>query len=148
MAKPIPSPPVVERPTFLIHGLDQAIVACRAAVEADRPIALLSMPNCAQSAGVGWFIAVVDQARAACPDVDAIAILDCDDATGRALQAMAAGMRHLIVNAGCPALDRLCDIAAQCGVTILTRAPTHIDLGACADPETASAEALDNAETR
>ncbi|MEZ5669794.1 MAG: hypothetical protein R3F55_20625 [Alphaproteobacteria bacterium] len=94
---------------------------------------LVSAAGCAQSAGVGWFAAVVDQAREACPDVAIGAILDCTDATGRALQAISVGLRRLVVAADCPALPALSDLAAQAGATILTAPPDAIDLAAVAD---------------
>lgn len=135
-------PDAAARTAFMVHGLGQAQAACAAAVETGRAIMLLSAPGAAQFAGIGWFRALVDAARAEFPTVDMLAVLHCGDAAGRALQALSGGITHLVVDPRCPALPRLHDIAGQRGAIILTEMPPHIDLGAVADPAAASRAAL------
>lgn len=134
---------IAERPAFLVHGLEQARAACIAAAAAGRAITLLSAPGCAQYAGIGWFQALIDQARDAAPGADVAAILDCGDAAGRAQQALTHGLSCLVVDPACPALPRLRDLAARHGATILTKAPAAIDLGLAADPAAACRAALE-----
>jgi fructose/tagatose bisphosphate aldolase len=134
-----------ERPAriaFMVHGLGQASAACAAAAEAGRPIILLSAPNAAQFAGIGWFKALVDEARALYPGVDLIGVLDCGDAAGRAMQAMAHGIGHLVFDEASPALPRLRGLAARHGTELATELPAHVDLGAVADPGAAARAAL------
>lgn len=130
------------RIAFMVHGLEQARAACSAAAETRRAISLLSPPGCAQYAGIGWFTAVIAQARATYPDVDMIAVLDCGDAAGRALQALSHGMRYLIIDRDCPALGRLRDIAGQRQATILVEAPSCVDLAAASNPMAACRAAI------
>lgn len=130
------------RPAFIVHGLAQAVAACAAAAEAGRPITLISAPSCAQYAGIGWFQALVAEARAAKPAADVTAILDCGDAAGRAMQALTHGLSRLVVAPDCPALPRLHALAAAHGATILTEAPDALDLGLVADPLAACRAAL------
>ncbi len=137
------TPPEPDRRTaFVVHGLAQARAACAAAVASGRAIALISAPGAAQSVGIGWFKALVEETRGSYPTVDMIAVLDCGDAAGRTLQALSQGLRHLLVDARSPALPRLRDIAAQHGAAILTARPICIDLGTVADPEAACRAAL------
>lgn len=131
-----------DRTAFMVHGLEQARAACSAAAAAGRAVALVSAPGCAQYAGIGWFLALIEQACAAAPGADVAAVLDCGDAAGRAQQAMTHGLAWLVVDPACPALPRLHQLAAQHGTTILTEAPEAIDLGLAPDPAAACRAAL------
>lgn len=130
------------RIAFMVHGLEQARAACSAAVETGQAITLLSPPACAQYAGIGWFTALIAEARAASPDIDMLAVLDCGDAAGRALQALSHGVRFLVIDPHCPALERLRDIASQRQATILDEAPACVDLAAAVDPKAACHAAI------
>lgn len=130
------------RAAFMVHGWPQARAACAAASGAGAALTLVSAPNCASTAGVGWFQALVDKARVDYPDLDIVGVLLCGDAAGRALQAMAHGVRHLVVDPNCPALERLRDIASQRGACLMTAPPDSANLGLTADPDAASRAAL------
>jgi hypothetical protein len=77
-------------PAVTVHGLPHAL----AALAPGRPVTLLSAPNAAVYAGVGWWRAVVAAAGSP-PD-----ILDCGAAAGRVLEARCAiwrpGSRRMI----------------------------------------------------
>lgn len=104
-------------PSVVVHGLPHA----RAALAPGRPVLLLSAPGAACYAGAGWWRALVTTAGAT---HDA---LDCADQPGRALEALAAGCRLLILHP-CPAFPAVVERAA--GATILPARPPALDLAA------------------
>lgn len=106
-------------PAVVIHGLDHA----RLALAAGRPVTLLSAPGAALYAGCGWWRAVIAAAGFAGPD-----LLDCADAPGRALEALAAECHGLVLHP-CPAWDSVAERAAAAGASILRERPPALDLG-------------------
>jgi hypothetical protein len=109
-------------PAVMVHGLEHA----RAALAPGVPVTLLSGPAAGVYAGVGWWqalVALAAQGGTVPPD-----ILDCGEATGRALEALRAGQRLLVLRAD-PALFRnVAERAAQLGATVLPEAPPALDL--------------------
>src|SRR5579875_530165 len=100
-------------PAVVVRGLAEA----RAALAPGLPVTLLSTPGAALVGGCGWWRALVAAAAAERPGLIAADILDCADAPGRALEAMRAGQR-LIVLAPCPGWEDAADAAAICGATL------------------------------
>jgi hypothetical protein len=111
-------------PSIVVHGLADA----HAALSHGRPVTLLSAPGAALFAGVGFWQALVAQARAAHPDVTAPDILDCADAAGHALAALRLGQRILILAEGTPGRKAVAAIAAGSGATLLAARPPALDL--------------------
>jgi len=105
-------------PAIVIHGLAHA----RLALGPGRPVTLLSAPGAALYAGCGWWRAVVAASGAAGPDV-----LDCADAAGRALEALSAGCRWLVL-LPCPAWEGVAERAAAQGACLLRERPPALDL--------------------
>lgn len=105
-------------PAVVIHGLPHV----RLALRPGRPVTLLSAPGAASYAGVGWWRALVAHGEGA-PD-----ILDCGDAPGRAIEALSAGCR-VVVLAPCPGFADLAARAASLGAMLLDAAPPALDLG-------------------
>jgi hypothetical protein len=105
-------------PAIVIHGLAHA----RLALGPGRPVTLLSAPGAALYAGCGWWRAVVAASGAAGPDV-----LDCADAPGRALEALSAECRWLVL-LPCPAWESVAERAAAQGATLLRERPPALDL--------------------
>ena len=103
---------------IVIHGLPHA----RQALAPGRPVTLLSAPGAASYAGCLWWRALVAAAGTPFPD-----ILDCADAPGRALEAMAIGCRAVVL-LPCPAWSTVADRAAAQGVTLLAARPDALDL--------------------
>jgi hypothetical protein len=101
-----------------VHGLAQA----RAALAPRLPVLLLSGPGAASYGGALWWRNVVEQALDGRHAPDA---LDCSDEPGRALEALAAGCR-IIVLLPCPAFASVADRAG--GATMLPRRPVSLDL--------------------
>ena len=102
---------------------------------------LLSAPGAAGYAGVGWFRALIDEARTQYPDVSVTPILDCASAAGDALAAIREGVRAIRFSGKKNVKDKISDIALQSGVSVLTRRAPSLDLGdidvAAADPSEA-----------
>jgi hypothetical protein len=111
-------------PAVMVHGLEQA----RAALAPGLPVTLLSGPGAASYAGVGWWRALVTLAAAggaAPPDV-----LDCGQATGRALEAVRAGQRLLVLRADPTLFRDVAERAALGGGEVLHCAPPALDMAA------------------
>ncbi len=107
-------------PAFVIHGLAHA----RLALAQGRPVTLLSAPNAAAFAGCGWWRAVIAASGAGVETPD---ILDCGAAPGRALEALSAGCRLLVLRP-CPAWADVAGRAALQAAELLPARPPALDL--------------------
>ena len=108
-------------PAVIIHGLAHA----RAAVAPGLPVTLLSAPGAGVYAGAGWWRAIITAVAPGTPD-----ILDCGRAAGRALEALRAGQKTLILRAPAPIFEEVGVAALGCGATLLGEAPPSLDLAA------------------
>lgn len=107
--------PPAMHPAVVVHGAGQA----RAALAPGRPVLLLSAFGAAGYLGALWWRSLMAHVGAPC---DA---LDCADQPGRALEALAAGCRIVILHP-CPALP---SVAARAhGALILSARPPSLDL--------------------
>jgi hypothetical protein len=111
-------------PSVMVYGLADA----RLALAAGLPVTLLSAPGAALFAGVGFWHALVAQAKAEHPDVTAPDILDCGDAAGFALAALRLGQRILVLEEGVPGRPAVEAVAAASGATVLAARPPALDL--------------------
>ena len=109
-------------PAVIVHGLGMAQMAVRTARVCMRPLTLLSAPGAGAYAGVGWWRALVRQAAA---DAD---ILDCGDAPGRALEALRAGQRLIVLRADPRIWTDIAERTATCGGTLFAEAPPALDM--------------------
>lgn len=126
-----PRSPDDKTPVIIVHSLDQAVAALKAAARAGRPVVLVSAPEAGIYAGPGWFRALVEAAREAVPDARFSAILDCGDQAGAALAAIRAQIEQVIFTGRAEVARRLADIARQHGVRLeITRPAAVLDLGA------------------
>ena len=107
-------------PAVIVHGLVHAKLAVAAG-----PVTLLSARGAALYAGCGWWRALVEASGTAGPDV-----LDCADAPGRAMEALRAGCKLIVLDAALPATPLVAARAAAAGATLLTMAPPALDLAA------------------
>ena len=117
-------PPAPLPPAICIHSRSHALLA----LASGRPVTLLSAPGAAVFAGPAWWRAIVDRCAITQPD-----ILDCADAPGRALEALALGCRRIVLHP-CPAWIDIADRAARAGSVLLAERPPSLDL---ADPAAA-----------
>jgi phosphoglycolate phosphatase-like HAD superfamily hydrolase len=91
------------------------------------PLTLISAPAAAAHAGALWFLDIVGKARDAHPQVALTAVLDCADRAGDAQAALAAGATHVLFTGPTDVADRLAEIAATRGATLLTDLPEALD---------------------
>ena len=110
----------------IVHGLEMARVAVLSASGLGRPLTLLSAPGAACYAGVGWWRALV---AAVDPDGIVADVLDCGSAPGRALEALRAGQRVLVLRAEARVWADIAGRAAGCGGVLLAEAPPALDFG-------------------
>jgi fructose/tagatose bisphosphate aldolase len=132
----------------VVHSLDQARAALRAATERSVPVILLSGPAAAGYAGPAWFRELVATARAEVPAAEVTAVLDCGDAPGHALAALRAGLAAIRFDGPRPVAERIADIAGQYGASVERGPRAALDLEAAADPYAACLAWLDGAGAR
>jgi hypothetical protein len=106
-------------PAVVIHGLPHL----RLAVAPGRPVTLLSGPGAAIYAGCGWWRALIALGGEGHPD-----ILDCADAPGRAMEALRAGCKALVLDPAVPAWSLVASRAAVVGAVLLAVRPDALDL--------------------
>jgi hypothetical protein len=111
-------------PAVIVHSLPDA----RLALGPGHPVTLLSAPGAALYAGSLWWRSLMDLARAEYPGAEAPDLLDCAGAAGRALEALRAGQRAIVLNRTCPAFTSVANRAREMGVLVLDTAPPALDL--------------------
>ena len=126
------------RREIVIHSLDHARAALAAAAARGKDVTLASAPGAALQAGPGWFKAVIDEARAAFPQVAVTAILDCSDQPGAALAALRLGLVNLRFHGAAELQEKL----AGMGAILAPPAEATLDLREIPEPETACAAFL------
>jgi hypothetical protein len=107
----------------MVHSLVQA----RQALAVGRPVILLSAPGAGVYAGAGWWLALV--AAAAGEGAAPPHVLDCGGAAGRALEALRAGQKDIVLQAPEAIFAEVSVIAASFGATVLGAAPASLNLG-------------------
>lgn len=123
-----------KRHCFVIHGLDHARAALRAAAATGRPVALWSAPGAAGFMGAPMFREIVKAASAEFPDVDAVGILDCGGGAGYALAALRHGIQALKVDLPPPTAAKIAAIAEGVGASVVGERPVALDLADCPEP--------------
>ncbi|MBE9552368.1 MAG: hypothetical protein IMF05_02780 [Proteobacteria bacterium] len=113
-------------PAVVFHSLAQAEAALAVAGELGLPVTLISAPAAAGYAGPGWFRSVVEQARAAHPEAQFTAVLDCGDYSGLALAALREGVA--VIRFSGDTVDKIADIAGQYGARVIRARPEALDL--------------------
>jgi hypothetical protein len=116
---------MTRHPAVIVHGLADA----RIALSAGLPVTLLSAPGAALYAGCLWWRELVAAARDEHPRAVFDDILDCADATGRALAALRIGQPAIVLAQEAPGFGAVTAIAAGLGTRVLTHRPPALDLG-------------------
>jgi hypothetical protein len=106
-------------PAVVVHGLPHL----NQAVAAGKPVTLLSGTGAANYAGCGWWRALMALGAGGNPD-----ILDCGDAPGRAMEALRAGCRLLVLDPAVPAWSLVAARASTIGAELLAERPPALDL--------------------
>jgi hypothetical protein len=115
---------MIIHPAVIVHGLADA----KAALTFGVPVTLLSAPGAAIFAGCLWWREMVAAARADFPEVQAVDILDCADASGAAMGALRSGLCRLVLWPEAPGWAGVAAIAVRQGGVVLTEAPAALDL--------------------
>jgi hypothetical protein len=115
---------MISRPAVVVHDLDHA----RDALSVKRPVLLLSARGAALYAGEAWWMSLIGEALARHPGCDALDVLDCADAPGRALAALRIGQKRLILDPSCPAFAAVAACAGTLAAAVLGDRPPALDL--------------------
>ena len=135
-------------PAIVVHGLDHALAAARAAEALGCAVRLRSGPAAAGYAGAAWFAEVVRAARRAHPGVRIDGVLDCGESPGLALAAFRRSVETVLFT-GPPALrGKLDALAAASGARVESEAAPALDLAGEEDPEAACRAWLGTARGR
>jgi hypothetical protein len=124
---------------IVIHAIEQARAALKAAAEFGVPLTLISAPGAGSYGGVAWFGEIVTQTAAEFPAVALTAILDCGDAPGHVLAAIrwhTPERRKLVLRFTGPedTFERLTDMAQQAGLHVVRDVEPGLDLRGARDP--------------
>jgi hypothetical protein len=124
----------------IVHDLDQARAAVRAARAAGAGLRLFSPPGAALTLGPGYWRALAEAVAA--EDQRAECVLDCADDAGAVLAALGEGIARVRFAGPSAVRDRLDAIARKSGARLVDADPPAVDLGREADPEAACRAAL------
>ena len=132
------------RPAIVVHDLDQAIGALRAAAATRIPVTLWSAPGAASYAGLGFVGAVFEQAKEAVPEADFDAVVDCRGSAVLAHEALSRGFAAVAFTGRGAMRKTLQAIADGQNGRLVTAGPGRgaLDLAHAADPERDSAAFL------
>jgi hypothetical protein len=101
-----------------------SFVQVRLAMAAGQNITLLSAPGAAQFGGCLWWRSLMTESG-----FSGVSLLDCGDATGRALEALHLELPGLVLHAATENFALVAEIAAAQGALVLAQAPPALDLG-------------------
>ncbi len=121
-----PAPPIILPQAVVVHGVQMAQLAVATAAPLGGALTLLSAPGAGAYAGVGWWQALV---ALACPQGQVAHVLDCGEAPGRALEALRAGQRLLVLRCQPRVWQDLAERATANGGVLLAEPPAALDLG-------------------
>jgi biotin carboxylase len=113
---------------IIIHSLEQAVTALKAARELGRPVTLASPPGAAAYTGALWFREVVKQAEREVPDAEASSILDCADKPGLVMAAFRQGVLRVRFTGAKEAADKLQAMADAESLHLITGPLEALDL--------------------
>ena len=132
------------RPAIIVHDLDQAVGALRAAAAAGVPVTLWSAPGAASYAGLGFLGAVYEKAREAVPEADHDAVVDCRGSAVLAHEALSRGFAAVAFTGRGAMRKTLQAIADGQNSRLVTAGPgsAALDLAHSKDPERDSAAYL------
>ena len=138
------------RPAIVVHDLDQAIGALKAAAAAGVPVTLWSAPGAVSYAGLGFLRAVFEQAREAVPEADHDAVVDCRGSAVLAHEALSRGFAHVAFSGRGAMRKTLQAIADGQNGRLITAGPGRgaLDLVHSTDPERNSAAFLSKRRVR
>ena len=107
------------QPAVIVHSLAQALTAAVVAVEAGRPLTVLSAPGAASAVGVGWWVALTELVTERYPTARLRLVLDCGDQAGAALGALRRRVRVIGYDGPPEIAAKLAAIAAAAGSELI-----------------------------
>ena len=114
--------------TIIIHSLEHAVAALKAARALDCAVTLASPPGAAAYTGALWFREVVKEAAREVPEADFTAILDCGDKPGLVMAAFRQGVRSVRFTGGKLQTEKLAALAEHEGYHLITGKLDSLDL--------------------
>ena len=138
------------RPAIVVHDLEQATAALRAAAATGVAVTLWSAPGAASYAGLGFLGAVFGKAAEAVPEADHDTVVDCGGSGVLAHEALSRGLGGVAFTGRGAMRETLQAIADEQGRRLITARPGRgaLDLARCGDPERESADYLANRRAR
>ena len=138
------------RPAIVVHDLDQATGALRAAAAAGVPVTLWSAPGAASYAGLGFLRAVFEKAKEAVPEADHEVVVDCRGSAVLAHDALSRGFAGVAFAGRGAMRGTLQAIADEQSGQLITAGPGRgaLDLAHSPDPERDSAAYLAQGRAR
>jgi len=132
------------RPVIVVHDLDQAVGALRAAAAAGVRVTLWSAPGAASYAGLGFIGAVFEKAGETVPEADHDAVVDCRGSAVLAHEALSRGFAGVAFTGRGAMRKTLQAIADGQNGRLVTAGPGRgaLDLVHSTDPERDSAAFL------
>ncbi|MBY0354723.1 MAG: hypothetical protein K2Q12_03215 [Rickettsiales bacterium] len=94
--------------------------------DSETPLALITPAFSASVHGIGYWQSIEQQLKQEFPHNHWSLWLDCGDAAGLAMQAMAAGVQNLIIDTRLASAPALMDLAKHHGAQMVPR-PTHLN---------------------
>jgi hypothetical protein len=115
-----------------IHGVEQARVACQAALKTSMKdnvtLELWSAKNGASSLGPAWFDEIVNIVQKEFPDLVIVGVVDCGDAVGSALAALRHGITCICISERPAVVAKIRSIAKYTRAEVRTKRPAMPDL--------------------
>ncbi len=118
---------------IIIHSLEHAVAALKAARELDCPVTLASPPGAAAYTGALWFREVMKEAEREVPEADFAAMLDCGDKPGLVMAAFRQGLRNVRFTGARSAAEKLEAMAESEGFHLITGPLASLDLAEADD---------------
>ena len=124
-------------PVIVVHDLEQAVGALRAAAAAGVAVTLWSAPGAAAYAGLGFLRGVFEQAREAVPEADHDVVVDCAASGVLAHEALSRGFAAVAFSGRGTMRKTLQAIADGRGRRLVTTGPGQgaLDLAHSSQPE-------------
>jgi hypothetical protein len=128
----------LRRAAVVVHALADAEAALRAAAAEGCAVQLWSAVGAAAYLGPLYWQELEAALKAAHPQANVVAVLDCAERPGDALAGLRQGLKHLCFTGEDRAAAKLDDIASAAGARLYRERPARaLDLGNVTDPEQA-----------
>ncbi len=117
----------------IVHNLEHARTAVKAAGALGVPAVLISAPMAAAYLGAAYFLEITARAMGEYPGASAVTVLDCGADAGLALGALRMGCKAIRFTGPGVVRKKIADIAAQMGAEVDNRTYRALDLLAAED---------------